>query len=618
MAASNGHGHAVARTVADATGPPRRLEPEDSEGEDESVDSEEDSGPCLQPRQRRILVTIGSSVVGLAALVGLVGLVTQRLGPEQATSSQASASLPPAPLHPVRTTGPQQPTLQESDLAPKEGCCTLDAVDCKACVEGNSIAEYCKAESSAPPECDCKTAENETDYPGGDLYVLDDISSPQYCCWKCQEEPRCKAWTYAWPSRCALKAPLEIRREDKAPGKTSGLPGHRDTQLVQLRLPNAGLCGELLAEAGTTGIHLHNCDNTATNPLQFFLYDRYSMKLRSEGDLCFAAPVNDSDIMYLQPCEAEDESQKWRFSDNGLIVSKLTGSCLSAPPSLHLSASKGHKVVPAPCSPDDHHQQWSMWIVNPPEKNIESDGGGITAFRRARRVSLYCVALMMPWGSELALMKMQWEGKRSIFGCDGYDVYSNVVVNLGGFHTKIVYTEMHAEYGMIFGAWSASNTPIFQQFWKQLITDGRYKKYDWTVKLDPDCVFFPDRLHDLIWADHSKEAALKTGILMNNCRYNFHGPIEVLSKHALDVYGNVSEGCTYYAQEDMYLFECLKNAGVTVVDEFDRLLAENHCDTATWHDCTLPRVAFHPFKKPDEYEACIKRSERAFTALEKK
>ena len=52
---------------------------------------------------------------------------------------------------------------------------------------------------------------------------------------------------------------------------------------------------------------------------------------------------------------------------------------------------------------------------------------------------------------------------------------------------------------VIGGRWyTAQNTPIFAAVWHAVVAKGDYLRHDWTVKADPDSVFFPSRLGSLL------------------------------------------------------------------------------------------------------------------------
>jgi len=215
---------------------------------------------------------------------------------------------------------------------------------------------------------------------------------------------------------------------------------------------------------------------------------------------------------------------------------------------------------------------------------------------------------MLPWGGELLLIKMQYAKKISLFACEGYDVYSNVIVDLGGFTSRMVYTDLHCNYGK-----TVLNTHVFYHFWEQLLKDGNYLDYTWTVKLDPDAVFFPNRLHDVIRGKDHEAANDGNGMILNNCNYGLHGPVEVVSRKALETYASdapvhCSDILRWAPQEDVFLWNCMLRLHVTPKSQFD-LLAEAHCHNAHWYTCQEGYVAFHPFKQVDKYEGCIKRAD---------
>merc|ERR1712061_40350 len=120
--------------------------------------------------------------------------------------------------------------------------------------------------------------------------------------------------------------------------------------------------------------------------------------------------------------------------------------------------------------------------------------------------SLFCFSLMLPWGYEPSLLRIQLKERMSIFDCDETAVYSNKVIHLGfNVETNVVDKNLHSPIGGEFH--TALNTPIFIAVWKQLIKDGRFRYHGWTVKTDPDAVFLPSRLRRVIRGPHSLRAA---------------------------------------------------------------------------------------------------------------
>merc|ERR550532_1542920 len=59
------------------------------------------------------------------------------------------------------------------------------------------------------------------------------------------------------------------------------------------------------------------------------------------------------------------------------------------------------------------------------------------------------------------------------------------------------------------------NTGLFVQVWTAIHNAGHYKNHNWVVKVDPDAVFFPFKLLNLL-RDVSVPAE---GIYLENCKF---------------------------------------------------------------------------------------------------
>lgn len=221
---------------------------------------------------------------------------------------------------------------------------------------------------------------------------------------------------------------------------------------------------------------------------------------------------------------------------------------------------------------------------------------------------------MVPWSEEKLLLQTQIAQNKSIFQCDGYAVYSNPVIQLAGVRTRPVDVDLHCPRVTVHADGeeqeALSNAHVFVKFWDQVISDGDFRYYDWTVKVDPDAVFLPDRLRKFVRADYHKEGPLGNGILFNNCKSGMLGSLEVMSSRALQVYAAGHGHCETLPEEDVYLQKCMAKLGVTEVDNFD-LLADKACYKGEWHQspdwnkCTGSNAAFHPFKSSEAYTLCL-------------
>merc|ERR1711972_587906 len=94
------------------------------------------------------------------------------------------------------------------------------------------------------------------------------------------------------------------------------------------------------------------------------------------------------------------------------------------------------------------------------------------------------------------------------------------------------------------GEWkSLANTDVSINVWENFIKqDDKWKQFDWTVKIDIDLVFFPDRLR---WHIDELCAPKKTGIYLKNTDFKcgFLGSLEVFSQEAMRMYYHVGWKC---------------------------------------------------------------------------
>uniref|UniRef100_A0A7S2M2N6 Apple domain-containing protein n=1 Tax=Zooxanthella nutricula TaxID=1333877 RepID=A0A7S2M2N6_9DINO len=228
--------------------------------------------------------------------------------------------------------------------------------------------------------------------------------------------------------------------------------------------------------------------------------------------------------------------------------------------------------------------------------------------------SLYCFALMVPGGYEEGLLRWQHDNKASIFSCDKGAVYSNKPVKVAeGVVAHVVNSTLKCGYGG--DSMSALNSWIFIAVWEKVIHVGEYKDHAWVVKVDPDAVFFPDRLGRHL-VQHRGAAYI------NNCKYGMHGPIEVFSSGAINALakdyakswdGRAPSTCVtkmHFGQwgEDMFIDQCLHTQlklGPRPTEP--KLMCESHCDCEDWYWCSEgpDMVSYHPFKSIDSYKTCM-------------
>merc|ERR1740138_1183517 len=169
---------------------------------------------------------------------------------------------------------------------------------------------------------------------------------------------------------------------------------------------------------------------------------------------------------------------------------------------------------------------------------------------------------------------------------------------------------------------SIANTKIFTKIWRQVQYDGRYRNYDWTVKVDPDTVFFPERLRQHL---QLIRPPARTPLYVKNCdfKFGFLGSLEVLSTMAVDAYLQGQDDCVHHiglqGGEDYYLKQCLDSNGIghmqdktLLNDRYDfKKYPGKLFDNATF-DCDDGwAVAFHPHKYLEYWTLCHKKAEAA-------
>jgi hypothetical protein len=433
----------------------------------------------------------------------------------------------------------------------------------------------------------CGASEHGYNYLGGELYHIVNVPNPGRCCLHCRQETLCNAWTWiptgGGSNICMLRRHQEFQRQ-KQDGYVSGFSGF-DKLVYQIK--SHGRC--LHDSFGSAGLESRSCESSESIRSGPSEHQQWALavdkgQIRSKRGACMES-VGEKKVK-LRPCDEGSAAQRWEIDSTTGQVRDHDGRCLSA---------FGARLLP--CSPGNAEQKWSF--LNIQELPVHS---------------LFCFSLCVPWTNEPDLLTMQLANRISIFACDEYAVYSNPVMNIGNIKSKLLDTDLHVpkcgKYKTI------CNTPVFQKMWQQLTQDGQFLRHGWTVKADPDAVFLPERLRAVVRGLDSELLQSHKGIFLNNCKLGLHGPLEVISRRALEVFAASMDNvkCGYAPQEDVYLQVCMQNLGVKQIDKFDQLLAEQECARDGWHQdpdwrkCESSKAAFHPFKDPDEYQQCLNRA----------
>merc|ERR1712061_260149 len=208
---------------------------------------------------------------------------------------------------------------------------------------------------------------------------------------------------------------------------------------------------------------------------------------------------------------------------------------------------------------------------------------------------------------ELDLLRTQLFLGASIFGCEAWRVYSDVETWLSPnkFNTvKVndVNNDFHFAKRKKTGTWINSN--MFIGVWKAIKDEGLWAGKDWTIKVDVDAVFLPQRLRQYI----GKLEVTENGIYLDD------------RKTALNYLGHEKLTGNEPWGEDLFAQRCMDLHGVDKVQAFD---INTDASCAAWRpegqkknrkwrpDCaTAQTPAIHHFKKPEEYFNCLQATQR--------
>merc|ERR1712151_1374495 len=221
---------------------------------------------------------------------------------------------------------------------------------------------------------------------------------------------------------------------------------------------------------------------------------------------------------------------------------------------------------------------------------------------RVAGTSLFCINVISPpkgattqspATNDQTLVDWQRKMHTGIFDCDEHKVF-------------YAGTAQTAEWKSI------ANTDIFIGMWRQLKNDTRFSLHDWTVKVDPDAVFFPHRLRS-----HLKQLRPPQGepIYIKNCdfKFGFMGSLEIFSRKAMEVFFRDGWQCESHightGGEDFYMMTCMDALGVgnmadaSILDDkytrLDKLILQ---DVKPCYNGWTS--AFHPYKDLQTFEKC--------------
>lgn len=198
----------------------------------------------------------------------------------------------------------------------------------------------------------------------------------------------------------------------------------------------------------------------------------------------------------------------------------------------------------------------------------------------------------------------------SAYGCEDHLTLTDNAIDVGTRDDP----EMTTAIGSLecdMGSWGSwANAPVFLKAWKAVIEDGRFRRYDWTVKLDADAVFFPDRLKKHLgqMADYGQGTPSDYMFLENfQDGYPVVGAIEVVSNAAILAFEQRVDECDpAYGAEDSWFVKCFRGLGAW--GHRDGALLQHEKNYLGCHNGWM--VTMHPYKNVADYERCFNEAIR--------
>lgn len=247
----------------------------------------------------------------------------------------------------------------------------------------------------------------------------------------------------------------------------------------------------------------------------------------------------------------------------------------------------------------------------PPASREVSDVPG-TAMQAVQSVdagtlpTLFCWMAFMSGGDEQKLVEAIFHHWLSIFQCEEYAVYSDYSVKVGSYPDgNHCMSNATGDMTCKMASWGAKNAAVFSRIWEHVFKDARIYSTDYVVKVDPDTVFFPERLkRHLAFVPRGEPCFFRNW----DGHVAMLGPLEVISQPALKLFKkHYKDKCQIHmedAGEDGWISMCMGISGIK--QRTDLALLDNGMrgfgnDRPCLGDTY---AAYHPFKTEKLWLAC--------------
>lgn len=204
--------------------------------------------------------------------------------------------------------------------------------------------------------------------------------------------------------------------------------------------------------------------------------------------------------------------------------------------------------------------------------------------------SLFCFMAVLPGSYEEGLRAVAEKMKAGIFSCD----------------QSVVLESSPRETVRIDGLELFANTEVFIEIWQQFQEFRDWEQYDWTIKADPDCVFWATRLR---WHLEQLRAPQDEPIYVRTAeeKYGMAGALEAVTQDGVRALLGGLGDCARTTsrrvpRENRFLKGCLDATGVGYMT--DTFILEPPGRAGPCSDGIA--VAFHPHKTPAEWSQCYK------------
>ena len=253
-----------------------------------------------------------------------------------------------------------------------------------------------------------------------------------------------------------------------------------------------------------------------------------------------------------------------------------------------------------------------------------------------RAGTIFCFTVLRPIEKEVTDALVHLNASTYATGCDEFRFFSNVSViprlsqhprcgppqglAQGGCVERAIKGSMDVKMAS-WGWYTALNTPIFVQVWGYVLDRGYHLQHAWTIKLDVNVVWRPERLRSYL-ATPKIANLLNDGVTplwgLNDFRpfswpdaltgqWHLIGGIEILSRGAMQRYAEHRSLCegriaSTYPTEDDYIEYCMRGVGATPV-HMPLLLRHgwSHTDEVACVSCF---VGYKEFSPPKDWARC--------------